>query len=410
MGRTIIIGGGAAGCFAGIFSARDGETVTIIEPNDRLGKKLSITGKGRCNITNACDLDTFIKNVPRNAPFLYSAVSRFDSSDCMSFIEGLGVPLKIERGNRVFPASDKASDIVNALKKEIDRLGVSVARDRASEIVCVGSDEGKKAVGVVTENGYFEGEKVILSTGGLSYPATGSTGDGYKLARRLGHTITELTPSLVPLETEESCLGMDGVNVKNVLFTVYDSVKNKKIFTEQGEFTFESYGLGGPLTLSASSRMDNMSKGRYRVSIDFKPALDEKKLDLRLQREIKESGARTALDIMRTLLPEKLVLPLLSFAGISSDRRAGEITSAERRAMLLALKDYRLNIKGFRPIKEAIITDGGISVKEIRPSDMGSKLVKGLYFAGEIIDVSGFTGGFNLQIAYSTAKAAALKK
>ena len=214
------MGGGGAGCFAGIFSARDGETVTIIEPNDRLGKKLSITGKGRCNITNACDLDTFIKNVPRNAPFLYSAVSRFDSSDCMSS------------------------------KKEIDSLGVSVARDRASEIVCVDSDEGKKAVGVVTENGYFEGEKVILATGGLSYPATGSTGDGYKLARRLGHTITELTPSLVPLETEESCLGMDGVNVKNALFTVYDSAKNKKIFTEQGEFTFESYGLGGPLTLS----------------------------------------------------------------------------------------------------------------------------------------------------------------
>lgn len=246
MGRTIIIGGGAAGCFAGIFSARNGETVTIIEPNDRLGKKLSITGKGRCNITNACDLDTFIKNVPRNAAFLYSAVSRFDSNDCMAFIEDLGVPLKVERGNRVFPVSDKASDIVNALKKEIDRLGVSVVRDRASEIVCVDSDEGKKAVGVKTEKGYYEGGKVILAAGGLSYPSTGSTGDGYKLARRLGHTITELTPSLVPLETEESCSEMAGVNVKNALFTVYDSVKNKKIFTEQGEFTFESYGLGGP--------------------------------------------------------------------------------------------------------------------------------------------------------------------
>lgn len=403
MNKTLIIGGGAAGCFAAVFSARNGCDTTIIEPNDRLGKKLSITGKGRCNITNACDLDTFIKNVPRNPSFLYSAAARFGSGDCMEFIEGLGVPLKIERGNRVFPVSDKASDIVNALKKEIGRLGVRIVRDRAVEIVCGGE---KKVTGVRTEKGFIEGNKVILATGGLSYPATGSSGDGYRLAERLGHSVTELTPSLVPLETVEDCAPMAGVNVKNALFAVYDNVKSKRIFSEQGEFAFENYGLGGPLTLSASSRMDKMSAGRYGVCIDFKPALDEKKLDLRLQREIKASGAGTAHDIMRTLLPEKLILPLLRFAELSGEKKAGEITSGERKSLVSALKGFKLDVKGFRPIKEAIITDGGISVKEIRPSDMGSKLVEGLYFAGEIIDVSGFTGGFNLQIAYSTAKAA----
>lgn len=402
--KTIVIGGGAAGCFAAVFSARSGNDTVIIEPNGRIGKKLSITGKGRCNITNACDLDTFIKNIPRNPSFLYSAASRFDSADCMEFIEGLGVPLKIERGNRVFPVSDRASDIADALKSELDRLGVKIIKARATEILC-----GEKTVkGVKTDKSFIKGNKVILATGGLSYPATGSTGDGYRLAKSLGHTVTELLPSLVPLETIRDCRQMAGVNVKNALLTVYDSAENKKIFSEQGEFTFESYGLGGPLTLSASSLMNEMSEGRYEVSIDFKPALDEKKLDLRLQREIKGLGSGTVRDIMRTLLPEKLITPLAEAAGVAEDKKSGAVTASERRAMLSALKGFKLKIKGFRPIKEAIITDGGISVKEIRPSDMGSKLIKGLYFAGEIIDVSGFTGGFNLQIAYSTGKAAGL--
>lgn len=402
-GKTAIIGGGAAGCFSAVFSARNGHETVIIEPNGCLGKKLGITGKGRCNITNACGLDVLIKNIPRNPSFLYSALSRYGTEDCMEFIEGLGVPLKTERGGRVFPVSDKASDIVNALKKEISRLGVKIAEDRAVEIVC-----GDGAVkGVKTAGGlFFRADKVILATGGLSYPATGSTGDGYKLAKALGHTVTELKPSLVPLETLSDCRPMAGLNIKNALFTLYDNEKKKKLFSEQGEFTFERFGIGGPLTLSASSRMEAAEAGRYTVYADFKPALDEKKLDLRLQREISAAPAKTALDITRTLLPEKLTVPILKAAGLNRDKKAGEISAGERKALLTALKGFRIDIKGFRPIREAIITDGGVSVKEISPSDMQSKKIKGLHFAGEIIDVSGFTGGFNLQIAYSTAKAA----
>ncbi len=404
--KTIVIGGGAAGCFAAIFAAESGSETVIIEPNGRLGKKLSITGKGRCNITNDCDRDTFLKNISRNSSFLYGAISRFDTKDCMDFIESLGVPLKTERGNRVFPVSDKASDIVNAIGKRAERLGVKIIRDRAVKIDC--SQEERRVIGVKTEKGFIPGDKVILATGGLSYPATGSTGDGYKMARALGHTVTPLSPSLVPLETVTDCLPMAGLNIKNALFTLLDNEKKKKLFSEQGEFTFESYGIGGPLTLSASSRMDNITEGRYTVSIDFKPALDEKKLDLRLLREISFAPSKTAFDIMRTLLPEKLVSAIIHEAGVPNCRRAGEITSNERKALNSALKGFKLDIKAFRPIKEAIITDGGICVKEINPTDMQSKLIRGLHFAGEIIDVSGYTGGFNLQIAYSTAKAAAV--
>lgn len=406
MKKTIIIGGGAAGCFSAIFSARNGSETVIVELNERLGKKLSITGKGRCNITNACDKETFLRNIPRNPSFLYSAISRFDAADCMEFIESLGVPLKIERGNRVFPVSDKASDITDALTRETKRLGVKIIRDRAVKIDC--SQKEKRVTGVKTEKGFIAGDKVILATGGLSYPATGSTGDGYRLAKELGHTITELLPSLVPLETVNDCSPMAGVNVRNALFTLFDNEKKKKIFSEQGEFTFESYGIGGPLTLSASSRMERITEGRYTVHIDFKPALDEKKLDLRILREITAAPSKTVSDITRTLSPEKLVPALIKEAELPEGKKAGEITSKERKALVSALKCFKLQIKAFRPIKEAIITDGGVSVKEINPSDMQSKLVKGLYFAGEIIDVSGFTGGFNLQIAYSTAKAAAL--
>lgn len=404
--KTIIIGGGAAGCFAAIFSAENGSETVIIEPNDRLGKKLSITGKGRCNITNDCDRDTFLKNISRNPSFLYGAISRFDTKDCMDFIESLGVPLKTERGNRVFPVSDKASDIVNALSERAERLGVKIIRDRAVKINC--SQEEKKVIGVKTEKGFIHGDKVVLATGGLSYPATGSTGDGYKMARALGHTVTPLSPSLVPLETMTDCLPMAGLNIKNALFTLLDNEKKKKLFSEQGEFTFERYGIGGPLTLSASSRMDYITEGRYTVNIDFKPALNEKKLDLRLLREISAAPSKTAYDIMRTLLPEKLVSAIIHEAVVPDCRKAGEITAKERKALISALKDFKLDIKTFRPIKEAIITDGGICVKEINPADMQSKLIKGLHFAGEIIDVSGYTGGFNLQIAYSTAKAAAV--
>ena len=399
---TVIIGGGAAGCFAAVFSARKGDRVILLEPNGRLGRKLSITGKGRCNITNNCDLDTLMKNITKNPSFLYSAFSRFDTASCMELIESLGVPLKTERGNRVFPVSDKAADIVNALEREMKGLGVEILWQRALDIV---TDKGAAAA-VKTDKGLIPAEKVILATGGMSYKATGSTGDGYKMASRLGHTVTRLKPSLIPLETEEDCSPAAGLTVKNAVMTLLDTKGGKKLFSELGELTFEEYGVGGALTLSASARLPDIEKGRYVLSIDFKPALDSKKLDLRLQREIAANGKADLHKIMRTLLPEKLIQPVLQQAKADPCKKAAEISSELRKNLVSALKGFTLTVKAFRPINEAIITDGGISTAEIDPRDMQSKIVKGLHFAGEIIDVSGFTGGFNLQIAYSTARCA----
>ena len=398
---TVIIGGGAAGCFAAVFSARKGDRVILLEPNGRLGRKLAITGKGRCNITNNCDLDTLLNNVTKNPSFLYSAFSRFGTADCMEFIESIGVPLKTERGNRVFPVSDKAADIVNALEREIKRLGAETAQERALDIVT----ENGAVSAVKTDKRLIPAEKVILATGGLSYKATGSTGDGYKLAKRLGHTVTELKPSLIPLETEEDCSASAGLTVKNAVLTLLDTKSGKKLFSELGEFTFEEYGVGGPLVLSASARLPEIEKGRYVLNIDFKPALDSRKLDLRLQREIAAEGKADLHKIMRTLLPEKLIAPVLQQANADPAKKAAEISHALRKSLVTALKCFTLTVKAFRPINEAIVTDGGVSTAEINPSDMQSKLVRGLHFAGEIIDVTGFTGGFNLQIAYSTARA-----
>ena len=398
---TVIIGGGAAGCFAAVFSARKGDNVILLEPNGRLGRKLSITGKGRCNITNNCELDTLMQNVTKNPSFLYSAFSRFGTADCMEFIESLGVPLKTERGNRVFPVSDKASDIVSALENEIKRLGVEIIWERALDIAA----ENGRVVAVKTEKRLIPAKKVILATGGMSYKATGSTGDGYRLARRLGHTVTELKPSLIPLETEEDCSAAAGITVKNAVLTLTDRASGKRLFEQMGEMTFEEYGVGGALVLSASTQIPRIEQGRYVLTIDFKPALDNKKLDLRLQREIAADGKTELRKLMRRLLPEKLITPVLEQAEADPLKRAAEVSSALRKRLVSTLKGYRLTVKAFRPLNEAIVTDGGVSVAEIYPSDMQSKLVEGLYFAGEIIDVSGFTGGFNLQIAYATARA-----
>lgn len=402
--NTVIIGGGASGCIAAVFSAGNGDKVTVLEPNGRIGKKLGITGKGRCNITNSCDFDTLMKNITRNPNFLYSAFSRFGTGECISFFEGLGVPLKSERGNRVFPVSDKASDIVNALDRELKRLGVRTVSQRALSV----STENGGVTGVKASGGFFPADKVILATGGLSYPATGSTGDGYKIAEALGHTVTPLSPSLVPMETEEDCSPMAGLTVKNCVLTVTDCEKNKKVFSELGEMSFEEYGIGGAMTLSASAKIDKIEKGRYKAVIDFKPALDGKKLDLRIQRDISDYSSANAAEIARKLLPERLALPVLERAGINPEKKAAEISKSDRKALANTLKGFTLTLKAFRPIKEAIVTDGGISVKEINPKDMQSKLIKGLYFAGEIIDVSGFTGGFNLQIAFATGAAAGM--
>lgn len=401
---VIIIGAGAAGMFAAIHSAQLGMKTAVIEPNEKVGRKLAITGKGRCNLTNNCTADEIMKNIPRNPRFMYSALSMCASSDVMTFFENEGVPLKTERGNRVFPVSDKAYDIVDALFFKMKRLRVTLLRERAEEILT----ESRCVTGVKTNLVTHFAPKVILATGGLSYPVTGSTGDGYKMAKKLGHTVTPLKPSLVPLETEEDCSKMMGLSLKNVVLSISDSESGKEIFSEMGEMLFTHFGLSGPLVLSASSRMDEIRVGRYRAHIDLKPALSLEKLDERILRDLAERKNMQLSNALRKLLPEKIILPLLEKCGISPEKQCNSVTREERHALIGTVKDFSLSVTAYRPISEAIITDGGISVKEINPKTMESKLISGLHFAGEIIDVTGFTGGFNLQIAFSTAYAAAI--
>lgn len=379
---------------AGITAARLYKSVVIVERNDIMGKKLLITGKGRCNVTNNCDNDTVMKNIPTNPRFLYSALSIFSTADTMAFFEELGVPLKTERGNRVFPLSDKSRDIVNALKNELKRLNVPVIRARAEKIL---TQDGFVS-GVVTDKETISCNSVILATGGKSYPGTGSTGDGYKMARALGHTVTPLTPSLVPLCTKEDTGDIMGLSLKNVTVTLYDK-DNKKLYFDMGEMLFTHFGVSGPLILSASA----FYREGCKISIDLKPALDEKKLDARILRDFEGAKNKNISNVMRGLLPEKLILPVLSRADISPDTKVNVITKEQRKSLISILKSLTFEITGTRPIEEAIITKGGISVKEIDPKTMESKLIPGLYFAGEIIDCDAYTGGFNLQIAFSTA-------
>lgn len=399
----IVIGAGAAGMFAAIHSALNGYKTAIIEPNEKVGRKLAITGKGRCNVTNNCDADTVMKNVPRNPRFLYSALSMLSPADVMEFFENEGVPLKTERGNRVFPVSDKAYDIVDALFFKMKREGVTLIHARVLDI----SVSDGYISGVMTDKGEFAAYKVILATGGMSYPVTGSTGDGYKLAEKLGHTITPLKPSLVPIETEENCAEMMGLSLKNSVLSVRDNFKNKVVFSELGEMIFTHFGVSGPLVLSASSRMSDIKDGNYTLSIDLKPALSAEQLDSRIQRDFLERKNMQLDNALRKLLPEKIILPLLKKCGIDPEKQCNSVTREERLTLVKAVKGFTLTPTAYRPISEAIITDGGVSVKEINPKTMESKIVGGLHFAGEIIDVTGFTGGFNLQIAFSTGYAAA---
>ncbi len=399
---VIVIGAGAAGMFAAVNCAMNGRKTAVIERGDRVGRKLAITGKGRCNLTNNADLDTLLKNIPRNPRFLYSALSAFSPADTMAFFEGEGVPLKTERGNRVFPVSDRARDVVDALFGKMKKLGVTLIRARAEEVAA----ENGAVTGVLTDRGFFSAPKVILATGGLSYPATGSTGDGYRMAERLGHTVTPLKPSLVPIETEENCAEMMGLSLKNVVLSVRDNDKGKTVFSEQGEMLFTHFGVSGPLVLSASSRMERFEPGRYTLNIDLKPALSEEKLDARVLRDFSERRNMRLGNALRKLLPEKIIGRTLSLAEISPEKQCNAVTRAERQALVGTVKRFPLTARGFRPIEEAIITDGGIDVREIDPRTMESRKVGGLFFAGEIIDVTGFTGGFNLQIAFSTAYAA----
>ena len=396
---VIVIGGGAAGMMSAITAAECGARVLLAERNQMLGKKLSITGKGRCNVTNNSNNSNIMKNIPTNSRFLYSALAGFSAYDTIDFFEGLGVPLKTERGNRVFPVSDKASDIVNALKDRMSALGVTVKTMRADRILT----ESGAAVGVKCDKDSYYAPKIILATGGMSYPGTGSTGDGYKMARALGHTVTELKPSLVPVCTAQDCKPMMGLSLKNVTLSLKDS-GGKVLYSELGEMLFTHFGVSGPLVLSASAFI---KKGdSYTLEIDLKPALDEKKLDARILRDFSEAKNKQLSTVMRKLLPEKLIDAVLTRAEVPADMRVNEITKEQRKSLVAVLKSFSLTVSGLRPIEEAIITDGGISVKEINPKTMESKLVSGLFFAGEIIDCAAYTGGYNLQIAFSTARLA----
>ena len=403
--QIVVAGGGAAGMMAAITAARTGGSVLLLEPNEKVGRKLYITGKGRCNVTNQCDLAGLMASIPRNGKFLYSALSRFGPADTMAFFERLGVPLKTERGNRVFPRSDKAADIVDALFFELRRQGVTLRRDRVTGLT---AEEGR-LVNVITENsGTLKNcRALILATGGASYPRTGSTGDGYRLAELAGHTVKPIRGSLVPLESDDPCCPrLQGLSLRNVGLRMRDQ-KGRTVFQEQGELLFTHFGLSGPLVLSASAHMD-FDRSRYTAHIDLKPALDEQKLDARLLRDFGERANQDYGNVLCGLVPRSMAPVLAERTGIPSDIKVHDIRKGQRRALLEALKDFAIPVTGARPVEEAVVTAGGVAVGEVDPKTMESKKAAGLYFAGELRDVDGYTGGFNLQIAWSTGYAAGL--
>ena len=402
-----VVGGGAAGMMAAITAARLGVKVCLVERNQKVGRKLYITGKGRCNLTNHCSPDQVRAAVPRNGKFLYSALERTPPQWVEDFFSDLGVELKVERGNRVFPASDRSADIIDALFSQLRRLKVPILQARASAL-CLGED-GRVCALEVGEGRSLEGlpcRAVVLATGGVSYPATGSTGDGYAMAQALGHTVVEPKPSLVPLESPDPCCSrMQGLALKNVVLTVKNQ-GGKIIYREQGELLFTHFGLSGPLVLSASAHMRDFDRCQYTCSIDLKPALDPQALDARLVRELTQGANRDMGNLMGELAPRLLIPVLLERAAISPEEKAHDLTRQQRQRLLQVMKDFTLEISSPRPIAEAIVTSGGIKVGEVDPRTMGSKKVPGLFFAGEILDVDAYTGGFNLQIAWCTGRAA----
>ena len=402
--RIVVIGGGAAGMMAAISAAEGGASVTLLEPNERLGKKLNITGKGRCNVTNDSDMAGLLANVPRNGKFLYSAFSRFDGRDAMAFFKGLGVPLKVERGGRVFPVSDRSFDISAALERRLRALRVTVLRRRALGVRI----DGGAVSGVETEEGELPAEAVILATGGVSYPATGSTGDGHRMAAQAGHTVTPLSGSLVPLEgvivPGIPCGRLQGLSLRNVGLSVFES--GKKIYTDFGELLFTHFGVSGPLVLSASAHMCRFDKKTYRLEIDLKPALDAVQLDRRLLSDFAKYANHDFRNALDDLLPQKLIPVVVALSGVPEREKVHDLTREQRQALAQILKHFPVEITGPRPAADAIVTSGGVKVSEIDPNTMESKLVKGLYFAGELIDTDAYTGGFNLQIAWATGRAA----
>ncbi len=402
MADIIVIGGGAAGCMAALTAARGGCSVLLMERNPKLGRKLYITGKGRCNVTNDSAADEVLKNIPHNGRFLTSAVTRFPPAAVKSLFEELGVPLKTERGSRVFPQSDRAADIIDALLMALRRARVDILEDRAEAILT----EGGRIAGVKGEHGTIKCKAVILATGGVSYPVTGSTGDGYRMAAALGHSVVPPKPSLVPLVTEgDLCRRMQGLSLRNVSIQVRNG-KGKTVFAEQGEMLFTHFGLSGPLILSASAHMRSFDTESYTVAIDLKPALDEKTLDERLLRDFGENPNRDFHHVLEGLVPRLMAPVLEELAGIPGYTKVNAVTKEGRRRLLDTLKGLKIPIRGPRPVEEAIITSGGVSVKEVNPGTMESRLVTGLYLAGELLDADAYTGGFNLQIAWSTGHAA----
>lgn len=395
---VVVIGGGAAGSMCALTAAQRGLNVVLLEPNKMLGKKLRITGKGRCNVTNNCDIKTILANIPGDGRFLYSALNRLGPQDTMALFEALGVPLKTERGSRVFPVSDRSHDIANALERAYAHAGGRVVHAAATDIL---TQDGAVSA-VVTTEGTIDCDAAAICTGGLSYPLTGSTGDGYRLAQRLGHTVAPTRASLVPLESDDPwCAEMQGFSLRNVTLTVYDE-QNKVIYSDLGEMLFTHFGVSGPLVLSASAHMRDFSQHKYRLSIDLKPALDEKKLDARILRDFQKYANRDFKNALYDLAGHAMIPVLVRLSGIPEDTKVNAITREQRHRLVELFKHFPVSVTGTRPIDEAIITSGGVSLKEVNPRTMGSKLVPGLYFAGEVLDLDAYTGGFNLQIAWST--------
>ena len=414
--KVAVIGGGAAGMLAAISSAQLGNDVTIIEKMDMIGKKLLITGKGRCNITSSIPIEEFIKNIPGNGMFLYSCFNNFDNKDIIKLLENEGVETKVERGNRIFPKSDKSQDVQKALIKILKKLNVKIILNAKVQSILV--DDENKAYGVVYTLGLskenFLADKVIIATGGKSYPGTGSTGDGYSILERIGHTIKPIKPSLVPLSVTQTkslelCKNLQGLSLKNISIKLKDTDKNKIIYEDFGEMLFTHFGVSGPTILSSSAhllRYKNIEKllkdNKILLSIDLKPALTEQKLDERILRDFNEEKNKDFKNSLDKLLPKKMIDSVIKLSGINPNKKINEITKKERLELVKLLKNFEIYINDFRPIEEAIVTAGGVNIKEINPKTMESKIIKNLYIAGEIIDVDAYTGGFNLQIAYST--------
>ena len=411
--KVIVIGGGPAGMMAAITAAENGYKVTLLEKKERLGRKLLITGKGRCNITSSLPIEEFIQNTPGNGQFLYSCFKNYTNKDIIQFLKEEGLEVKEERGNRIFPVTDKSLDVLECFKNKLKKLNVDIRyNSRVTEIIPKESN-----LQVKTEKDIFEAEKVILATGGKSYPLTGSTGDGYKLAEKLGHTVTKIRPSLVPLESYDKniCKSLQGLSLRNVQIELKNKENNKIIYEDFGEMLFTHFGVSGPVILSGSAHLvrfknieEFLKKRNIVLKIDFKPALSEEKLDDRILRDFAELKNKQFKNSLDKLLPQKLIPVIIEKSNIDPEKRVNEINKKERKNLVKLLKNFEIDISNFRPIEEAIITSGGINIKEINPKTMESKLVKGLYFAGEIIDVDSYTGGFNLQIAYSTGYTAGM--